>query len=98
MDVEGRPSLPMAEKPVVNITLVEPQFFETMGIPLLRGRTFSRTPKVSSCRIRFVMSGSMAKQLWPNEDPIGKHVTIYMKRENTPSEVIGVVGDVTRGT
>jgi putative ABC transport system permease protein len=36
----------------------------------------------------------MARVLWPNEDPIGKHVTIYMKKDNKPSEVIGVVGDV----
>ncbi len=43
---------------------------------------------------KVVISQSMATQLWPNEDPIGKHVTIHMKRQNQPSEVIGVVGDV----
>ena len=93
VDVEGRPSLPMSEKPVVDITLVEPQFFETMGIPLLRGRTFAEREGVELSH-KVVISESMARQLWPNEDPIGKHVTIFMKRENTPSEVIGVVGDV----
>jgi putative ABC transport system permease protein len=36
----------------------------------------------------------MAQMLWPGENPIGKRVTIYMKRNNTPSTVIGVVGDV----
>ena len=43
VDVEGRPSLPMAEKPVVDITLVEPQFFETMGIPAVAGQDVQRT-------------------------------------------------------
>jgi putative ABC transport system permease protein len=93
VDVEGRPSLPMAEKPVIDITLVEPQFFETMGIPLLQGRTFSEREGVELSH-KVVISQTMATQLWPNENPIGKHVTIYLKRENSPSEVIGVVGDV----
>ncbi len=93
VDVEGRPPLPMAEKPAIDITLVEPQFFETMGIPLLQGRTFSEREGVELSH-KVLISQAMAKQLWPNENPIGKHVTIYMKRENSPSEVIGVVGDL----
>ena len=93
VDVEGRPILPMAEKPVINISLVEPQFFETMGIPLLKGRSFTEREGVEVSH-KVVISQTMANELWPHEDPIGKHVTIYMKRENVPSEVIGVVGDV----
>ena len=93
VDVEGRPVLPIAEKPVVDVTLVEPQFFETMGIPLLQGRTFNEREGVEVSH-KVVISETMAKQLWPNENPIGKHVTIYMKKDNVPSEVIGVVGDV----
>ncbi len=96
VDVEGRPPLPMAEKPVINVTLVEPQYFETMGIPLLQGRSFNEREGVELSHT-VVISQSMANQLWPNENPIGKHVTIYMKRENSPSEVIGVVGDVKHG-
>ncbi len=36
----------------------------------------------------------MAQKLWPNENPVGKRVTIHMKRQDEPSQVIGVVGDV----
>jgi putative ABC transport system permease protein len=93
VDVEGRPPLPMAEKPVIDVTLVEPQFFETMGIPLLQGRTFTEREGVELSG-KVVISAAMAKMLWPDENPIGKHVTIYMKKDNVPSEVIGVVGDV----
>jgi putative ABC transport system permease protein len=93
VDVEGRPKLPPSEQPSVHVALVEPEFFETMGIPLLKGRSFtSREGVVLSHKV--VISSAMAKQLWPKEDPIGKRLTIYMKRDNTPSEVIGVVGDV----
>jgi putative ABC transport system permease protein len=93
VDVEGRPPLPMAEKPVIDVTIVEPQFFETMGIPLLQGRSFTEREGVELSH-KVVISEAMAKKLWPGENPIGKHVTIYMKKETVPSEVIGVVGDV----
>ena len=93
VDVEGRPKLPEAQQPVVDVALVEPGFFETMGIPLLKGRAFTEREGVETSH-KVVISQSMATQLWPNEDPIGKHVTIYMKRQNGPSEVVGVVGDV----
>ena len=36
----------------------------------------------------------MARELWPNEDPLGRQVIVHMKREDTPSEIIGVVSDV----
>jgi putative ABC transport system permease protein len=93
VDVEGRPLLPASEQPIVDVTVVEPKFFETLGIPLLRGRSFSdREAREVSHKV--VISQAMAKQLWPNEDPIGKHVTIHMKEKDEPSEVVGVVGDV----
>ena len=93
VDVEGRPKLPPSEQPTIDVALVEPDFFETMGIPLLKGRAFTQREGVEATH-KVVISDAMAKKLWPNENPIGKRVTIYMKRENSPSEVIGVVGDV----
>jgi putative ABC transport system permease protein len=93
VEVEGRPSLPISQQPSVNVAVVEPQFFETMGIPLLRGRTFTDR-EATELSHKVVISQAMARELWPNEDPIGKHVTIHMKREDAPSEVIGIAGDV----
>ena len=92
-EVEGRPPLPIAEQPVINVTVVEPHFFETMGIPLLQGRLFTDREALEVSH-KVVISRAMAQKLWPNEDPIGKRVTIHMKRKDEPSEVIGVVGDV----
>lgn len=93
VQVEGRPVLPISQLPSVDVSLVEPGFFETLGIPIISGRTFDRS-KAFAASGSVVISRSMAQQLWPNENPIGKRVTIYMKRENKPSTVIGVVGDV----
>jgi putative ABC transport system permease protein len=93
VEVEGRPPLTVAEQPEVDVAVVEPHFFETLGIPLLSGRSFTdREAREVSHTV--VISQSMARKLWPNEDPIGKHVTIHMKDQDMPSQVIGVVGDV----
>ena len=93
VQVEGRPVLPESQLPVVDVSLVEPDFFETLGIPLISGRTFNRRESFEATG-NVVISQSMAQTLWPNENPIGKRVTIDMKRENKPSTVIGVVGDI----
>jgi putative ABC transport system permease protein len=93
VQVEGRPILPVSQQPDVNVSLVEPDFFETLGIPLISGRTFKRREAFQATG-NVVISQSMAQMLWPGENPVGKRVTIYMKRNNTPSTVIGVVGDV----
>jgi len=93
VQVEGRPILPISQQPDVNVSLVEPQFFETLGIPLISGRTFNRSEAFQATG-NVVISQSMAQMLWPGKNPLGKRVTIYMKRNNTPSTVIGVVGDV----
>jgi putative ABC transport system permease protein len=93
VEVEGRPPLSAAEQPEVDVAVVEPHFFETLGIPLLSGRTFNdREAREVSHNV--VISQSMARKLWPNEDPVGKRVTIHMKDQDVPSQVIGVVGDV----
>ena len=93
VQVEGRPILPASQQPDVNVSLVEPDFFETLGIPLISGRTFNRSEAFQATG-NVVISQSMAQMLWPGENPLGKRVTIYMKRDNKPSTVIGVVGDV----
>ena len=92
-EVEGRPPVPIAEQPVIDVAVVEPHFFETMGIPLLQGRLFADREALEVSR-KVVISRAMAQKLWPNEDPVGKRLTIHMKKKDEPSEVIGVVGDV----
>lgn len=92
-EVEGRPPVPIAEQPTIDVAVVEPHFFETMGIPLLQGRLFADREALEVSH-KVVISRAMAQKLWPNEDPVGKRVTIHMKRQDEPSEVIGIVGDV----
>ena len=61
--------------------IVDPEYFQTMGIPLLRGRSF--LPRESNA---VIVSQSLARQQWPGEDPIGKR---FWEKDT----VVGVVGN-----
>jgi predicted permease len=90
--IEGRPAAVFAQQPTVQVRRVTPGYFHAMRTPLLRGRDFSRSDTVDRMRV-VVISDSMAKKFWPNEDPIGKHLTLSFSPEK-PCEIVGIVGDV----
>ncbi|HTZ59565.1 MAG TPA: ABC transporter permease [Acidobacteriaceae bacterium] len=70
---------------------VDPGYFSAIQIPLIRGRFFTNQERLDHYRYT-VISKMFADKFFPNEDPIGKHVTIGLT--NTTYEIIGVVGDV----
>ncbi|HLJ40189.1 MAG TPA: ABC transporter permease [Candidatus Acidoferrales bacterium] len=74
---------------------VSPGFISTLGVPLLRGRTFMDTDKQGAPLVGMV-NARLAKQYWPNQDPIGKRFMFGHPSAKTPPKwinVIGVVGD-----
>ena len=91
--VEGRPEPPAGQLPVTDVRVVSPNYFETMNIPLVRGRTFTPREATEASHV-VVISEAMAGESWPNEDPIGKRVTIHMLQKDVPSEIIGIVGNI----
>jgi putative ABC transport system permease protein len=72
--------------------MVTEGFFGTMGIPLLAGRTFSPSDRRDSPRVT-VVSRSLAEQLFPNENPVGR-ILVLPWGPGIPLEIIGVAGDV----
>jgi putative ABC transport system permease protein len=90
--VEGRPVLPMAEQPEVGIRIFTPGYLEAMRVPLRRGRMLNDGDVAGRPPVT-VISAAMAKQFWPHEDPIGKHLTLTFF-PGIAREVVGVVGDV----
>ncbi len=90
--VEGQPVVDMSHQPEVAVRVASPGFFDTMRIPLLRGRAFADSDTSTSLPV-VVVSQSMAKQFWPNENPIGKRLEMTFQPGHT-REVVGVVGDV----
>src|SRR5690349_11345193 len=85
--VEGK-TYPPNEGPLVEFRVVSDNYFKTANIPLLRGRIFSKEQGDDNQPV-VVINDAMAKQIWPNEDPIGKRVG-----DDTQVTVIGVVGNV----
>jgi putative ABC transport system permease protein len=73
-----------------------PDFFQTMGTHILRGRGITAEDQATTNRV-MVVSETMAKKLWPNQDPIGK--LIKVNSDTMPwTTVVGVAQDVRRGS
>jgi len=77
--------------------IVSPGYFDTFRIPLLRGRLFTDRDDSGAAHV-VLISETMAKQFWPQSDPVGELITmgILMGPEfaEPPRQIIGVVGDV----
>jgi predicted permease len=69
-------------------------YFRTMGIPLIRGRMFGDQDDLNSPHVA-VISQSLARQRWPNQDPIGQTIEFgNMDGNMKPLTIVGIVGDV----
>ncbi|HKS27514.1 MAG TPA: ABC transporter permease [Pyrinomonadaceae bacterium] len=91
--IEGKPEPPPGQSPGGDVRVVDNNYFRTMGIPLRSGRNFNAQEQAEARHV-VIINETLAKQYFPNEDPIGKRITISMMEEPVPSEIIGVVGDV----
>ena len=88
--VDGRPA---DEFHWADNALVNADYFRVMGIPLLSGRTFSDVEYTPNSPAAAIINQHMAKQYWPNEDPLGKG----LKWGGRHLTVIGVVADIHVG-
>ena len=75
-----------------NQRVASPDYFRTMSIPVLRGRTFTENDTTNSPQV-IVVSDTLAKRFFPNQDPIGQRMTIDFGDPWT-GEIIGVVGNI----
>ena len=73
-------------------SMVTPGYFETMQIPLLKGRDFAAND-LERADHPILVSRSLAEKLWPDQDPLGRRLALPDRRR---AEVVGVVGDVLR--
>ncbi len=72
---------------------VNEDFFEALRIPLIRGRGLQRTDAKNSPWVA-VIDERMAREFWPNENPLGQVITFDTGEEERPREIVGVVGEV----
>jgi predicted permease len=98
-DAEGHPRTPRQRGFQSSGRIASPSYFNLMGIHLLRGRLFNASDYAGSTRAALI-NAAEASQLWPNQDPIGKHIE-YVVDEPSPALldpnvayiVVGVVSD-----
>jgi putative ABC transport system permease protein len=82
--------VPRSEQPSANFRMVAPEFFETLQLPLRRGRSFTDADRRPTAPA--VISESVAERLWPGQDPIGKRFSRGIDRE-PGFEVVGMTAD-----
>jgi putative ABC transport system permease protein len=77
-------------EPEVMFNTAMPNYFETIGIPFIKGRLFNNQDQVNTPSV-LIINETMARKFWPNQDPLGKQVKFV--EDGTTGTVIGVVGD-----
>ena len=95
---EGSYSFSIPERPSNSFQLqnesihrtVDPGYFTAIGIPLIRGRFFTDQERLNRDHY-VIISKKFADQFFPDDNPIGKHVTVELQNETY--EIVGVVGD-----
>ncbi len=97
--IEGRAEK-VGEILAAGYTSISPSYFPTLGLPLLRGREFTERDRYGGPDV-VIISETMARRFWPNENPIGKRIICASRRFRgrglgmpIPREIIGVVADV----
>jgi putative ABC transport system permease protein len=92
-DVEGE-AAPGSDLTDVHYRLVSGDYFRALGIPLLRGRSFSEAEDGDeNAPLVAVVNHSLARYLWPNQDPLGRRIS-FAGSTGPWYTVVGVVGDV----
>ena len=87
--IEGRPKPRVGEEPQADFRMATPDYFRTMRIALKNGRLFTEFDGPDSKPV-MIINETMASQMFPGDDPIGKRVLLYGKAR----EIVGVVASV----
>jgi len=93
--VEGRPLPPPGQGIEVVFRVCRPDYFRTMGIPMRAGRDFTGEDKADAPGV-VILNETLARRQWPNENPIGKRITLDDPRKSQPQwfTIVGIASDV----
>ena len=93
IQIEGRPVVAMADQPEVSVRTISPTMIRVLRMPLISGREFSDADSADAPGV-VIVSQALAKRFWPNENPLGKRLSLTFFPTSAPREVVGLVGDV----
>jgi putative ABC transport system permease protein len=92
---DNKPVVPFNQQPITNFVDIGPDYFTTMGIPIVRGREFTKQDATLDPRL-IIINEAMARREFPNEDPIGHRFSFGPDEKGNAQwvEIVGVVGNV----
>ncbi|MGA9767461.1 MAG: ABC transporter permease [Blastocatellia bacterium] len=90
--VEGRPAIAKEEQPLAEYRVITPDYFKSMGIPMLSGRDIALTDTKQTPNVA-VINESFARRHFPDGDAIG-HRLRFQGQQRDPLLIVGIVGDV----
>ena len=93
--LEGQEATPAGQRPNADYTIVTPDYFATLQIPLLQGRYFTAEDK-QDAPLAIIVNDMLAARLWPGQNPIGKRFRVGFEEEKR--EVVGLVGSIKQMT
>jgi putative ABC transport system permease protein len=91
--IEGEPKPAPGREPTTEVRVADKNYLGTMGIPVLRGRSFIEQEETEARHV-VLINETLARKYFAGQDPIGRRLTIDMMDDPVPSEIIGIVGDV----
>jgi predicted permease len=91
--IEGRPTA-VGDEPSARVSLIEPDFFETLKVPLKRGRLFLPTENTEKGAPVIIVNEAFAQKFFPGEEAVGKRMESGLSE--SMREIVGVVGNVKR--
>ena len=91
LTIDGYQPPPGQPAPNVSYNVVSPDYFQTMGIPMARGRAFTDADDEKD-RYVAIVNEVMAKRFWPNQDPLGRQFTMAREPKH-PMKVVGIATD-----
>lgn len=92
-NIEGRPVPPPQDRPMADYTAISPDYLDAMSIAVLKGRSFTDQDTATSPG-RVIINETMANRFWPNEEAVGKAITVSLGSAPTRLEIVGIVADV----
>jgi putative ABC transport system permease protein len=93
--IQGRPAPAPGQEPSAHHRAISPDYFQTLGIPLLRGRTFTSRDAEKAPMVA-VVDEAFVRRHFPTEDPLGRGLDIGNGTDGF-YEIVGVVGNVHHG-
>ncbi|HEY0083772.1 MAG TPA: ABC transporter permease, partial [Pyrinomonadaceae bacterium] len=81
--IEGRPAPPPGQELSTDVRVTDENYFQTMGIPVRAGRTFTEQ-EAREDRRTILINETMARQHFPGENPLGKHLKVQMMPDPQP--------------